>query len=128
MTMMSELTFAIYLAAHGSMHAVVFLFPSGPDSPFDPHRSWLLEAVGLSRSAMGATAVVMAAIAGLIFIGTVVNYLASGALKTRSIVLAAGVSLTLMVVFFTPWLIVGVLVNIGIIHAVTRNDPLVLMP
>ncbi|MEX2395132.1 MAG: hypothetical protein WD826_11705 [Actinomycetota bacterium] len=125
---MSELAFVIYLIAHGLMHGIVFLFPSGPDSPFDPHRSWIFEVIGVSDFAMGVIAMSLAATAVVFYLGTAVNYFASGVIKTRSTVLASIVSLGLIVLFFTPWLIVGALVDVGLIYAVTRNDPVLLTP
>jgi hypothetical protein len=125
---MSELSFVIYVIAHGLMHGIVFLFPSGSSSPFDPYSSWLLEPLGLSAMGLKIVAMSLAVAAGVVFLGTGVNYFASGVVKTRSTVLASVISLVLLVVFFSPWLMVGVLIDLGFIYAVTRNDPMVLAP
>jgi hypothetical protein len=123
--MLLRLLFAAFLLAHGAIHAS-FLAPrppataGGPTWPFEVARSWVLTPLGiqpettrlLARALVAATiaAFALAALAAVGFISAELWGPASAA--------GAVTSVALLVLFFQPWLVLGVVIDFGLLWAV----------
>jgi hypothetical protein len=120
-----RLLFAAFLLAHGAIHAS-FLSPrppataSGPTWPFELTRSWALTRLGLRPQTMR--------LVGIALVAATIAAFALAALATAGVIsadlwdpasAAGGVlSLLLLVLFFQPWLALGVLIDLGLLWAV----------
>jgi hypothetical protein len=113
------------LLAHGLIHAA-YLSPrppakaGGPAWPFELNRSWVLGPLGFSTQStrtagVGLVAATIAAFA-LACVGTL--GVGPAALWTGSIVIGALASLATLALYFHPWLVLGVAIDIAILWAV----------
>ena len=116
--------FGFFLIAHALAHAGLAAAPI-PDNPnptpgaffTDVNRSWLFLKIGLDSAVVrwiGITLVALSIIgfiiAGLGVLGvTGLNQLWRGATC-----ISAGMSLLLLILFWHPWLVVGVVINMGL--------------
>jgi hypothetical protein len=123
--MLPRLLFAAFLLAHGAIHGA-FLSPrpaasaSGPDWPFELGRSWFLRLLGLQPESTR--------VLGTALVAATIGTFALAALATAGVIpadlwapaLAGGAvaSLALLVLFFQPWLALGVLIDLGLLWAV----------
>ncbi len=116
---------AAFLVAHAAIHAS-FVAPAppttagGPPWPFELARSWMLTPLGLQPEAMRllGIALVVATIATFVLAaGAAAGVLPIDLWKPFS---AAGAfaSIALLLLFFHPWLAVGVLIDLGVLWAV----------
>ena len=116
---MPDLLVATFLVAHGLVHLAIYAVPADPSkpAPFDPSRSWVLVGRGVDavtmRSASAALARVTAAayaIAGaMLLLGA--PWEAAGAV-------AAGAGLSLKSLWFHPWLVLGVGIDLAVLAVV----------
>jgi hypothetical protein len=120
-----RLLFAAFLLAHGAIHAS-FLSPrppataSGPTWPFELARSWVLTPLGLQPQTTR--------LLGLALVAATIAAFALAALATAGVISAdlwgpasaagAVASVVLLVLFFQPWLALGVLIDLGLLWAV----------
>lgn len=116
---------ALFLAAHGLLHAS-YLSPAprtagGPDWPFELSASWLVTRLGLPRApvralgvALVATTVVVFGAAALATIGWGVPH----AWWSFLVVGGAAVSLVTLALYFHPWLVVGLAIDVALLVAV----------
>ena len=127
-----KIIIALFLIAHGLVHAGLASAPnpSDPDAKpgaffTSPDRSWLLPRLGLNSSPIqwiGITLVVLSTL-GFVLAGLGVFGVPGLAEAWRTIaVVSAGISLIPLVVFWHPWIIVGVLIDIGIIISLVWAD------
>jgi hypothetical protein len=77
------------------------------DLPFDPGRSWIL---GGQRT----VAVVLAVLATVAFVFAAGGYLWDASWWPATTIGAAAVSLALMILFFTPWWLIGIGLSAGV--------------
>lgn len=118
------LLLAAFLLAHGLVHAM-FLSPKpaptegGPTWPFDLDRSWLLSAAGLDSPATRAlgTALVALTIAGFA-LAAIVALGILDSLWVAAVLIGTLASLTLLGLFYRPWLTLGVAIDAVILWAV----------
>jgi hypothetical protein len=123
--MLIRLLFAAFLLAHGAIHAA-FLSPrpaataGGPEWPFELGRSWVLTPLGLRPestrvlgTALVAATVATFALAALSTAGVIATGLFAPAMAAGAVA-----SLALLVLFFQPWLALGVLIDLGLLWAV----------
>ena len=116
---------AVALLAHAMIHAS-WLTPApprtadGPAWPFDVARSWLVSGAGLDPSlarvlaaALVAATIPCFAVAALATLGWAVP----AAAWTGFAIGGAVASLALLVVFFHPWLVLGIVIDIVILWA-----------
>lgn len=121
---MSSLIVAGFVFLHGAIH-LSFLAPTppamadGPAWPFDLHGSWLLARSDTSQRfarplGLALTAVTFAAftLAAMAIVG-----LAPHVVGDAFVVLGAGSSMALLMLFFHPWLVLGLVIDIALLWA-----------
>ena len=119
--------FALFLIAHGLVHAGLAAAPNPNDPDAKPgafftsiSRSWLLPQLGLNAAAVQWIGIILVALAtlGFVFAGLGVFGIAGLTAVWRTVaVVSACVSLLLLALFWHPWLIVGVLIDVGLLIA-----------
>lgn len=119
--------FALFLIAHGLVHAGLAAAPNPNDTDSkpgafftSPDRSWLLRRFGLNPSIVQWIGIILVAIAtlGFVLAGLGVFGVAGLAAVWRTVtVISAILSLVLLILFWHPWLIVGVLIDAGLLVA-----------
>ena len=124
---MLKIVLAIFLIAHGLAHAGLAAAPNPDDPNAKPgafftavERSWLLSKLGLNASIIRWIGIILVALSTLGFVLAGLGIFGVPGLITiwRTIaVISAEVSLLLLILFWHPWLPVGVLINIGTLIA-----------
>ncbi|MBK5109072.1 MAG: hypothetical protein JJE12_13120 [Anaerolineales bacterium] len=120
-----KIIIALFLIAHGLVHAGLAAAPnpSDPDAKpgaffTSPDRSWLFHQLGLDASVVqwiGITLVVLSTL-GFVLAGLGVFGVPGLDEIWRTIaVVSTIISLVLLVLFWHPWIIVGVLIDIGVL-------------
>ncbi|MGB5844295.1 MAG: hypothetical protein WBG94_07620 [Anaerolineales bacterium] len=120
-----KIIIALFLIAHGLVHAGLAAAPN-PNAPdakagaffTSPERSWLLPKLGLDASAVQWLGIILVALATLGFVLAGLGVFGVPGLTEiwRTVaVISAALSLLLLVLFWHPWLIVGVLIDIGVL-------------
>lgn len=120
-----NLIVAAFLLAHGALHASFLAppppaAPGGPTWPFDLASSWLLSPFGVPDTALRLLGIALIAVTIAAF--GLAALAALGVLPSTLFVpaTAAGAiaSLALLIVFFHPWLVIGVAIDVGLLWAV----------
>lgn len=122
---MPPLVVALFLAAHGLVHAS-YASPEprpsqgGPAWPFHLDRSWLLTPLGLDAAAIR--------VIGLALVALVVAGYAASALAVLGVLpgswfvpVTAGASvasIVLLTLFFTPWIVLGLVIDAALLAGV----------
>lgn len=124
---MVKILFGLFLIAHGLVHAGLAAAPipndpeSKPGAFFTaPARSWLLPQLGLGASAIQWFGIILVVLATAGFVLAGLGVLGVPGLNTiwRTVaVISSCLSLLLLILFWHPWLIVGVLIDIGLLIA-----------
>lgn len=119
---MLKIALAFFLMAHGLVHAGLAAAPN-PDGPNSKpgtfftvvDRSWFLHWLGLTGTAVHWIGITLVTLSTLGFVLTGLGILGVAGLSViwRTIaIISAGISLSLLIIFWHPWLPVGVLINI----------------
>ncbi len=122
--MITKLLLGGFLLAHGLIHAM-FLAPrppataSGPAWPFEIGRSWVLTPLGLDAGAVRllGVALIAATIGGFALAAIAALGVAPG-LWPVGVAVGAVASLLLLALFFHPWLVLGVAIDLVFLWAV----------
>jgi len=119
---MLKTVLVIFVIAHGLVHAILAAAPNPTDSNTKPgaffttaERSWLLPQLGLNASTIQWIGIILVALSTLGFILAGLGIFGVVGLSTiwRTVaIISACVSLLLLVLFWHPWLPVGVLINV----------------
>ncbi len=118
---MSKIVLALFLAAHGLIH-LGYVTPAPPDPkyPFKLDQSWLITSLhvetGIARllgTALGALTVLGYALAALAIMGIVVPE----AWWQPLTVVSSALSLLLLILFWHPWLVIGVAIDVFLLLA-----------
>jgi hypothetical protein len=124
--MLPTILLAAFLLAHGLIHAS-FLSPrpsataGGPAWPFDLGRSWILSPLGApSRvTRVLGLALVVATVGGYALAAVVALGVGPGGLWIPAVILGAAPSLALLLLYFHPWLALGVAIDVVLVWVVT---------
>jgi hypothetical protein len=119
-----KLLLAVFLFAHGAIH-LSYLSPrppataSGPSWPFVLERSWALSPLGVEPRVLRVMglALAVATLAAFTLAAASVLGVVPQALWTAAVALGAAASLGLLVTFFHPWLILGVVIDLALLGA-----------
>jgi len=104
---MPRIAIAVVVIAHAIVTGVVWTAPLLPDAPFNPARSWLL---GESRAIAAPASVVIAVALAACGIGLLL-----GQPWWAPLAIAAGAAAAAFtLVYFNPWLSLGLALNAGI--------------
>lgn len=114
---MTKLMIGGFLVVHGLVHVAVWATPKGADQPFDPSRSWLLELFGITAGPARTLSIVLAVAAATGFVAAgVALFMGIDSWRGMAIASAAG-ALPLLLLFFNPWLTLGVAIELGILFS-----------
>jgi hypothetical protein len=120
-----------FLLLHTAIHtsflsAAPAVAAGGPQWPFDLGRSWLLSPVGVDSSVLRIVGLALvAAIVGgyaLAVLASVVTL--PGDLLSIGIALGSVASLALLAIFFSPWFVLGFVIDLGLLWAVMTRSSL----
>jgi len=124
---MLKIALGIFIIAHGLVHAILAIAPNPADSEAKPgaffttvERSWLLPQLGLSASAVQWIGIILVVASTLGFVLAGLGVFGVGGLSAiwRTLaILSSCISLLLLILFWHPWLPVGILIDIGILVA-----------
>lgn len=111
------LLFGAFLIAHGLVHAAIYSISPDPDkpAPFDPRRSRVLAAAHVDLERSATVSVAMSWVVALLYVGAGIAFLADSSAWLSLAVSAAALGLVLKGLFFHPWLVIGVLVDVAIL-------------
>lgn len=123
--MLTRLVLAGFLLGHAAIHAG-FLSPRPPDTvtgppwPFDLARSWLLTPLGTPPEALRAVGIALfaATLAGFALAALAAVGFLPVALWQLGTVVGAAASLAMLTLFFHPWLLVGIAIDVIALWAV----------
>ena len=113
----------LFLIAHALVGVLMFTgrprdaAPSWPSS-----KSWLFGSMGVSEASQRKLAIVLMAIAALLLIGGALGVAGIPAIVSMwpsLIVAGAAVSALTLVLYFSPWWLGGIAINLGLIVAIT---------
>jgi hypothetical protein len=116
---MVRILVGLFLVAHGLVHLLYFApRPDDPTYPFVPEDRWFARFPGFRPSAARAVARTLAVVCAIGFAISGVGLLASANLWEPAAVIGATASLVLMVLFFHPWLVIGIAIDVLILASV----------
>lgn len=126
---MSDLIIAFFLVAHGLIHAS-FVSPrppareGGPAWPFALDRSRILGRANIPGSAARRIGLILlaAVLAGFIAAALALLGLVPASLFAVGVVLGSLASLAMLVLFFHPWLTLGIVIDVVLLWAVLVAD------
>ena len=102
---------AAFLMAHGLIHLAIWLPQPSAASPFDPRHSWRVHDHGLATGTAVALACAVAAVDATAGVS-----LALGTSGFASLaILGALLGLVLKALFFNPWLVLGVVIDVAVV-------------
>ena len=125
---MTTILLAGFLAAHGFVHLAIWLphpqpQPAAPP-PFAPDHSALLTAVSVPQADTHRLAVALAVAAGLGYLVAGLGVAVGGGWAALFVIAGAVVGLVLKLVFFNPWLTLGVLLDAAALTSVLVGWPM----
>jgi hypothetical protein len=93
---------------------------AGPAWPFDLRRSWILTPLGTSDAATRALGLALVALtlAGFVLAALVALGLGPAALWIPAVTIGSVASIGLLLLFFHPWLVLGLVIDVGLLLAV----------
>jgi hypothetical protein len=125
----ARLLLAAFLVAHGLVHLMFFSPPppateGGPSWPFALDRSWVLTPLGLGADATRILGIALVALtlAGFALAAIAALGVLPESLWVPALVTGAVASLALLLVYFQPWLVLGVAIDLVLLWAVLIAD------
>lgn len=111
---------ALFLAAHGLVHLMYFAPKPKDDAtyPFVPESRWIARVLGLTPGAAKALSRAFAVVTAVAFVAAAVALLADASAWEPAALIASGVSLMLMLLFFHPWLSIGIAIDLAIVASI----------
>lgn len=127
---MTPALLAAFLALHGVIHVPVWLVhpTAEPEaSPFDPGHSTLLTATRVPETFSHRTAVALAVWASLAYVAAALGVALGTWWAVPVAFTAAGLGLALKLLFFNPWLVAGIALDLLVLAAAAWEWPLALV-
>jgi hypothetical protein len=108
----------LVLLGHGLIHVAIYAPPTAADAPFDAGHSWLASGARQARPLLLTLAYASAATLTVAGIGLFAqqNWWQVAAIA------GAVLSLLLLILFFNPWITVGVAINVAVILVLVQTD------
>ena len=108
----------LVLLGHGLIHVAIYAPPTAADAPFDAGHSWLASGARQARPLLLTLAYASAATLTVAGIGLFAqqNWWQVAAIA------GAALSLLLLILFFNPWITVGVAINVTVIIVLVQTD------
>ncbi|WP_340562574.1 hypothetical protein [Streptomyces sp. GSL17-111] len=115
----------ILLLAHGWVNIQVWVARPRPggEPPFDPGHSWALASAGVPDHRARSTAKALAVLTGVLGIAAGAALIAGAGWWAPVAAVSAGCGLVLKLLWFNPWLLLGVALDAGILLAVALGWP-----
>lgn len=129
--MLATVLLAVFLVAHGLVHLLFFAPPppppataGGPTWPFALDSSWALTPLGIGADATRilGTALIALTIAGCSFAAIVALGVLPRSLWVPAVITGAVASLAVLLVFYRPWLTLGVAIDVVLLWLVLVAD------
>ncbi len=126
---MLKILFAAFLVLHGAIH-LSYVSPrppataGGPAWPFSLDSSWILTPLGVGSDLGRALGVALAAVTIVAFAlaaASVLGLLPPG-LWSIAVGIGAASSIALLVLFFHPWLVLGIVIDVVLLAALWLGD------
>jgi hypothetical protein len=123
--MVVRLAIAGFLLAHAAIH-IGFISPrppvtaGGPAWPFDVGHSWILGPLGIDAATSRALAIALIAVilGGFALAGIAAIGIAPAGLWPVAVTIGGVASIAVLVLFFHPWLLLGIAIDIVLLWAV----------
>jgi len=126
-----KILLGVLLIAHGLVHAGLAAAPNPADPDAQPlaffatvERSWLFSRVGMTHNSVKRIGLTLVGLATLGFILAGIGILSSGGLNTiwrPCAAFSSAISLLLLVLFWHPWLPVGILIDLAALTIIIWN-------
>ena len=120
--MTTRILVGLFLVAHGLVH-LLYLAPRPEEDqsyPFVPETRWITSALGLEPARAKTFAGALAVVAAGAFVVAGCALIVDAAIWQPAVVVASAISLLLLLLFFHPWLLIGIALDIVIIASVVR--------
>lgn len=104
----------LFVVAHGLVTAAIWAIPAGENVPFDASHSWLLGDVREISAVFGV-------IVGAAFIATGVSVLGHFDWWSHSAVVTGAAGAVLIIVWFDPWLSMGLAISLAVLLTGLRS-------
>ena len=108
------------LAYHGLVHAALWLPQAITGAPsasrivrFDPGYSWLLSGISADGAYWFATLLALAAV--VLYVGASIGMVVQQQWWRAATVAGSMISLVLLVLYFTPWLLLGIVIDAALL-------------
>ena len=125
---MLKIVLGIFLIAHGLVHTILSIAPNPADPDAKPgafftasERSWLLHPLGLNATAIQWIGIILVALSTLGFVLAglgIFGVTGLSAIWRTVAIVSSFVSLLLLILFWHPWLPVGVLIDVAILLSI----------
>lgn len=120
--MLLKVLLAAFVFAHGAIH-LSYLAPrppataQGPTWPFTIERSWILSPIGVGSGVTRAVGLVLglAILVAFTLAAASVLGVTPAALWLPAVVVGAGSSIAMLLLFFHPWLVLGLLIDVALL-------------
>lgn len=109
-----RIALGVLVIAHGAVTALIWLIPAGKDAPFDAAHSWLFGDTRAISAGFGA-------LTGVAFVVTGVAALATLPWWPEAAIAAGAAGVLLMVLWFDPWLVLGIAISAAVLAAGLRE-------
>jgi len=121
---MTRLLLGVFLIAHGALHPAIYTIPYDPEkAAFNPGRSWALVAAHVAELPTRTFSTALSVPAGVLFLFSGIALLVSSSMWIPLAASGAMAGLVLKGLYFHPWLIVGVLIDVVVLWAATAGWP-----
>jgi hypothetical protein len=121
----TRLLFGGFLIVHGLIQAGVYFAPPPKDkpAPFDPGHSWILTTAHVADAPAHRAARAVAVASSFLFVVAGLGVLAGSSTWIPMTVGAAVFGLTLKIIYFHPWLILGAGIDVALVSAALASWP-----
>lgn len=121
---MASTVFALFLIAHGLVHIAIYATPkdASKPAPFDPSSSWALAARHTDASVMRSASIALSLAVAAAYAASGWMLLLGGPWAPAAVV-GVGLGLALKVLWFDPWLSLGIALDLVIVWVALAGWP-----